>query len=204
MVSDSENTYLTTAQAAKLLMVSSGSVRGWIGNGLLDAQLTPGGHRRILRRDLERFAHERGLALASDRSEHPRILIVEDDEQFAEYLRRLLTRLPEPVDVSVAHSGFEAGFLARDPTPDVILLDLMMPTLDGFEVCAMLKHDAKTRNIRIVAMTGHYSDENVSKIMTLGAAECLAKPFEVEGLLRAIGLRGGRRPIRLQSIGRLS
>jgi excisionase family DNA binding protein len=191
VVQEYGSTYLTTAQAARLLMVSPGSVRVWIGNGLLDAQVTPGGHRRILRADLERFARERGMALAAaGPTDRFRILIVEDDEQFAEYLRKLLTRLSESIEVYVATSGFEAGFLARDMRPNVILLDLMMPTLDGFQVCERIKRDPQTRSIRIIAMTGYYSEENVNRILALGASECLSKPFEVEDLLRAIGLQG--------------
>lgn len=192
LVQESETTYLTTVQAAKLLMVSPGSVRLWIGNGLLRAQVTPGGHRRILRRDLDLFARERGLALAPERTSRFRVLIIEDDEQFAEYLEKVLTRLTEPVEVAVANSGFDAGFLARDFSPDAILLDLMMPTLDGFEVCDRLKRDPQTKDIRIVAMTGYYSEENLTRIVTLGASECLAKPFEVEDMLRAIGLQGAK------------
>ena len=172
-------------------MVSPGSVRVWIGNGLLDAQVTPGGHRRILRDDLERFARDRGMVLAGAApADGFRILIIEDDKQFAEYLRKLLTRQGKSVEVYVASSGFEAGFLARDIRPSLILLDLMMPTLDGFQVCERLKRDPQTRSIRIIAMTGYHSEENVSRILALGAAECLSKPFEVEDLLRAIGLQG--------------
>ena len=64
----------------------------------------------------------------------------------------------------------------------------MMPNLDGFAVCERLKQDPQTKHIRVVAMTGFYSKENVDRIIALGAMECLAKPFEVHDLLRAIGL----------------
>ena len=98
------------------------------------------------------------------------------------------------VEIALAHSGFEAGYLAREFTPEVILLDLMMPTLDGFEVCEALKKDPATSHIRVVAMTGYHSEENVRRIMELGAAVCLAKPFEVEELLKAIGLSNASLP----------
>ncbi len=182
--------YLTTAQVAKLLMVSPATVRLWVSKGWIHAQVTPGGHRRILERDLELFARERGLVLAPE-GETTRILIVDDDEQFATYLTEVLSRQGEHVQVKVAHSGFEAGYLAREFKPNVILLDLMMPTLDGFEVCNTLKKDPGTSHIRIVAMTGYYSTENVQRICDLGAAQCLAKPFEVDELLEAVGLPGG-------------
>lgn len=179
--------YLTTAQVAKLLMVSPASVRLWISKGWINAQVTPGGHRRILRRDVERFARERGLVLADD-AEALRILIVDDDEQFAGYLAEVLGKLGDSVEVMVAHSGFEAGYQAREFEPSVILLDLMMPTVDGFEVCRLLKEDDRTRNIRVIAMTGFHSEENERRILELGASHCLAKPFEVEELLEVLGL----------------
>lgn len=179
--------YLTTAQVAKLLMVSPATVRLWVGKGWIQAQVTPGGHRRIMKRDVERFARERGLVLATE-SESTRILIVDDDEQFSHYLSEVLSRQGDDIEVSVAHTGFEAGYQAREFKPEVILLDLMMPTLDGFEVCKILKMDRRTSHIRVVAMTGYYSHENVQRILDLGAAQCLSKPFEVDELLEAVGL----------------
>lgn len=183
--------YLTTAQVAKLLMVSPASVRLWISKGWLNAQVTPGGHRRILRRDVENFARDRGLIL-SDMQSGTRVLIVDDEVQFAQYLKEVLERWGETIEVAVAHSGFEAGYLAHEFSPEVILLDLMMPTLDGFEVCSALKQDPQTRNIRVIAMTGYGSEDNVRRIISLGAERCLSKPFEVEDLLEALGL--SRRP----------
>ena len=182
-------TYLTTAQVARLLMVSPASVRLWIGKGWINAQVTPGGHRRILRRDVEQFARERGLVLADD-AQAMRILIIDDDEQFAGYLSEVLRRHGESVEVAVAHSGFEAGYLAREFEPEVILLDLMMPTMDGFDVCRMLKQDPKTSHIKIIAMTGFHTDENERRILELGASRCLSKPFEVDELMKVLSLTG--------------
>lgn len=182
-------TYLTTAQVARLLMVSPASVRLWITKGWINAQVTPGGHRRILRRDVEHFARERGLHLADD-AEALRILIIDDDEQFTGYLVEVLSQLGDSVEVAVAHSGFEAGYRAREFNPEVILLDLMMPTIDGFDVCRMLKQDPGTSHIKIIAMTGFHTEENERRILELGAAHCLPKPFEVEALLKLLGLPG--------------
>jgi len=194
-------TYLTTAQVAKLLMVSPASVRLWISKGWINAQVTPGGHRRILRRDVEQFARQRGLALATDR-DALRILVVDDDTQFAEYLREVLSRFGDQVEVAVANTGFEAGYLAREFKPEVMLLDLMMPTLDGFDVCQRLKNDPVTSHIKIVAMTGYYSEDNVQRILALGATQCLAKPFETDELLGAVGLAGAPEQNHLSSAGR--
>ena len=191
-------TYLTTAQVAELLMVSPATVRLWITKGWINAGVTPGGHRRILRRDVERFAREQGLVLTNG-TDALRVLVVDDDKQFAGYLKEVLSGFGDELEVAVAHSGFEAGFLAREFNPDVILLDLMMPSLDGFEVCEMLKRDPQTRHIRIVAMTGYYSEDNVRRIIEMGASQCLAKPFEVEELLDAIGVTGS--PHRKRSAG---
>jgi DNA-binding response OmpR family regulator len=94
---------------------------------------------------------------------------------------------------SLANDGFEAGVKVESFRPHALVLDLMMPGMDGFEVCKRLRARATLNHIRIVAMTGSHTAENVTRILEAGANVCLAKPFDSEELLGALGLAGSVR-----------
>lgn len=181
--------YLTPNEVAELLMVSPVTVRQWAQKGTLKALTTPGGHRRFLCSEVERFARQHGMILPPDCDPALRILVVDDDKQFVRYLLELLDGLPEEIVSDSAYDGFDAGRKVHVFQPHVVLLDLMMPGLDGFDVCRRLKDDAATKAVRIIAMTGYYAWENVNRIVNAGAEACLPKPLDPEALLEAIGLR---------------
>ena len=179
---------LTPQEVAKLLMVSPVTVRQWAQKGELRALITPGGHRRFKRHDLERFARQRGLTLHYADHRALRILVVDDDPQLSGYLVELFESLAEDFETEVARDGFDAGRKVLAFHPDIVLLDLMMPGMDGFDVCRALKADPATADARIIAMTGYPSPGNVERILAAGAEACLAKPIDTKALLQAIGL----------------
>lgn len=174
--------YLTPNEVATLLMVAPGTVRVWSEKGLLHAQTTVGGHRRYAREEVERFVHERERVPGGEKL---RVLIVDDDPAVPRYLAAWLGGL-DGIVVDTAQDGFEAGKQLYGFKPDVVLLDLMMPGLDGFQVCRMIKQDAATRHVRVVAVTGRRTAENVTRILAAGAEACLAKPIDEAALLAAI------------------
>lgn len=180
MASSDDKPYLTPSEAAKILMLSPITVRAWAQKGLLPSETTPGGHRRFLREDVEQFAKQ--CKSPPPRSDL-RVLIVDDDTQVAGFLIELLTNQNEPFIVSSAADGFEAGRKVHTFEPDIILLDLMMPELDGFAVCRQIKADPDTSDIRVFAMTGFPSPENEQRILEAGAEVCLSKPLDIELLL---------------------
>ena len=92
------------------------------------------------------------------------------------------------VKVELAYDGFEAGQKIEIFQPNIVLLDLMMPGLDGYEVCHRIKQDPRTKSIRIIAMTGYPTEENKEHILSEGAEICLAKPLNREQLLGLLGL----------------
>ncbi|GMQ87325.1 MAG: response regulator [Gammaproteobacteria bacterium] len=193
IVSDGKKgkSYLTPNDVARLLMVSPVTVRQWAQKGSLSALTTPGGHRRFLRHDVERFARERGVALQPPEGDALRILIVDDDKQLAGFLVELFANQDEPVSTQTAHDGFEAGAKVQTFRPHIMLLDLMMPELDGFGVCRQMQQDPNTKAVRIIAMTGYYTAGNVQRILAAGAEACLPKPLPNDDLLEAIGFSAG-------------
>ncbi len=180
--------YMTPNEVAELLMVSPITVRQWAQKGWLKASTTVGGHRRFLLHDVEQFARERNLAFFSPKHAVPRILIVDDNRQLVNFLLELFANMDNPPQTEFAYNGFDAGRKVQSFKPDILLLDLMMPGLDGFEVCTQLKSDPACKTLRIIAMTGYPSEENIERIINAGAEKCLSKPLDVKLLRKTIGL----------------
>ena len=178
--------YMTPNEVAELLRVSPVTIRQWAQKNLIKATTTAGGHRRFLRQDVEKFARQRGMELSSDGP--PRVLVVDDNRSFARYLADLLANQPLSIETETAHDGFDAGRKVLQFDPDIVLLDLKMPGMDGFSVCQQLKDDEATSQIRIIAMTGYYTPENEVKILQAGAEACLAKPFDKAVLFDVMAL----------------
>ena len=81
-------------------------------------------------------------------------------------------------EVLTASDGFEAGRLVATFRPEIVLLDLRMPGLDGFQICRTIKADPDSSSTIVIAMTGFYSPETEARILECGAVRCFAKPFE--------------------------
>lgn len=111
-----------------------------------------------------------------------RILVVDDEPAIVDVLSRLLTR--EGYQVLTARNGVEALAVVAEQKPDLILLDVMMPVMDGFTVCQTLKNDEQTALIPITMLTGQDDFEHRKRGMEVGADDFLSKPFE-QSLLRA-------------------
>lgn len=189
----SSRDYLSPNEVARLLKVSPITVRQWASRGLIEATTTAGGHRRFTLDAVRRFASERGIVLPREAGGPVRrVLVVDDDRQLNRFLVELVNawsrRMNCELRVESAYDGFEAGAKVHTFDPDVVLLDLMMPGIDGFEVCSRLKSDPNTCHIRVVAMTGYYSPDRVQKILATGADRFLRKPFSNTEVLEACGL----------------
>ena len=180
--------YFTPGEVAELLMVSPITVRLWSQKGELESVTTPGGHRRYLYKHIKTFARDRNLPLGSEANSGLRVLIIDDDEQFAHYLEELLQDCSEISAIKHALDGFKAGSLVYTFEPQIVLLDLRMPYVDGFVVCSDLKKNQTTKDIKVIAMTGYYNKLNVDRILDNGAETCLQKPFESKELFEAMGL----------------
>ncbi|NKC16374.1 MAG: response regulator [Gammaproteobacteria bacterium] len=185
-MSQSNKRYLTPGEAAELLMVTPMTLRRWVQQGLMKPQTTVGGHRRYLVADLLHFARKQGLHIEEYKQEAHRILIVDDNFGLSRFLHEALERLCPGLQAQVASSGFEAGHKLLSFEPHAVVLDLMMPDMDGFEVCRMIKESEKTEGITVIAITGYPSDENAKRIIDCGATSCLAKPVDLCALLDAL------------------
>jgi DNA-binding response OmpR family regulator len=123
-----------------------------------------------------------------------KIVVIEDDPTFLDLLRVHLSGAGhEVLTAEDAVLGLRA-IIAN--SPDLILLDLTVPYLDGFEMIAALRNDPVTRDIPVIVLTGHGDDETYTRARDLGAAELLTKPVERDLLIKAIDGRLGSRSSR--------
>ncbi len=179
----------TTAQAARLLGVSVATVVNWIDDGRLKAHKTPGGHRRIGREDLIEFAHHYEMPLADDEmSSHTgkkRILVVDDDPAILTLFADVL-EIEGGFDVQTARSGFAAGLAVARWRPDLILLDVHMPGMDGFEVLERIQDADSHRNIPVVLCTAYYEKLEQRPDIREKVAAVLRKPVPVDRLLEQV------------------
>ncbi len=179
----------TTFETAKLCHVSPLSIINWVNAGRLPAFRTPGGHRRIRREDLIRFMKDNGIPLPTELQEgsgKERVLVVDDEEAIRELLAEHLKQRTPSYEVVTASDGFEAGRLVATFKPDVVLLDLRMPGVDGFQVCRTIKAVPESAGTAVIAMTGFYSPEIEARILECGALRCFAKPVDPETLAGSI------------------
>ena len=176
-----KKSFFTTFETAKLCYVSPLSIINWANAGRLPAFRTPGGHRRIRREDLVRFMRDNGIPLPEELREgsgRPKVLVVDDEAKIRQVLSKHLATRSTPYEVQTAADGFETGRLVVTFRPDVVLLDLKMAGLDGFQICRAIKADPDTSSTVVIAMTGYYSPETEARILECGAVRCFAKPVD--------------------------
>ena len=113
-----------------------------------------------------------------------RILACDDDPLI---LRLLQVNLEiEDYNVLLAHDGQEAFEVAEKEKPDLILLDVMMPRMDGLQACRKLKENETTKDIPVVFLSAKAQQEDIDEGLALGASDYLTKPFEPDQLIAAI------------------
>ncbi len=113
-----------------------------------------------------------------------RILVVDDEVDLVETVRFSLEL--EGFEVLVAHNGEEALNQARKENPDLILLDLMLPKLDGYKVCRLLKFDERYKHIPILMLTAKTQEKDKTMGMETGANEYITKPFDMDELMKKV------------------
>jgi excisionase family DNA binding protein len=180
--------FLTTGQIAAACQVTIPTVKRWIREGHLAAFQTAGGHFRVTEDEFRRFqaAHRIPVERAAAPAEAPpKILIVDDDASLVDTLWEALS-WEGRYKVEVAHDGYEGLIKVGSFAPRLLILDLRMPGLDGFQVCRRVKADPATRDTRILAITGHGGTSTREQILEAGADGFLTKPISLNDLHQEI------------------
>jgi excisionase family DNA binding protein len=173
-------TNLSTMEVARMLGVAVSSVSKWIDTGKLIAGRTPGGHRRIEPDNLIRFLRQQKLRIPEVlEPQRPKVLIVDDEKQVANWLAEEVRERFADCEVITAFDGYGAGEIIGLSKPAVIILDLHMPGIDGFEICRSVKTNPLLKQAHVIAITGDTSDVTIRRILRMGAAACLGKPVDL-------------------------
>src|SRR5262245_3835777 len=172
----------STFEIARLLSVDIGSVIHWIDQGRLPGYRTPGGHRRTRREDLLSFLKKYQIPIPEALRGHRRIvLIVEDEAVIRLDLRQMVEGLKIPaLMIEEAQDGYQAGKKIESLKPSLVILDVRLPGVDGFQILKDLREQKGTEATRVIVVSGQLSPEEASRIQEIGADEVLSKPVDPE------------------------
>jgi len=186
--------YLSTGELAKICNVTKHTILAAIEKGKIKASRTPGGHNRIHFEEARRFMEEHGVPASRLAGVVPAILVVDDDTDLLHLIRKAFAH--DNVIVELASSGYDAGILAARLRPQVIVLDVLLPDIDGRVICRQIKANPVTKDTRVLAISALQGRREVESIFEAGFDDYLAKPFSLEELRRKVMLlmrRSGER-----------
>lgn len=176
-------TVFTTGEAAKICKVSQQTIIRCFDSGQLKGFRVPGSRFRRIPRDLLfKFMKENGIPTDALESGKRKALIVDDDEELVELIRDAL-EADGRFEVRAVNNGFDAGMMVKEYHPDVIVLDVMLPDINGKEVCQRVRSDSALDDVKIVCISGMVEQDKVDDLMASGANTFLQKPFEVDRLI---------------------
>lgn len=176
-------TVFTTGEAAKICKVSQQTIIRCFDSGQLKGFRVPGSRfRRIPRELLYKFMKENGIPTDALESGKRKALVVDDDAELVELISDAL-EADRRFEVRTADNGFDAGMMVKDYRPDVIVLDVMLPDINGKEVCQRVRSDSALDDTRIICISGMVEKDKIGELIEAGANSFLQKPFEVDQLI---------------------
>ncbi len=173
---------LGTQEAAKQLGVSVRTVQLWVENGTLEAWKTPGGHRRILRSSVEDTLRSRALPQPPPASAELRVLIVEDDLAMQSYYAALFHILCPEAELTMAADGFEGLVELGKVAPDLMLVDIDMPGMDGITMLERIVKKNIGGDLTIAVVTGLSAEQLEKRGRVPAGIPVYPKPLSVERL----------------------
>lgn len=193
MSKEFEKTIVYSAlEVANICGVANQTAINWIRNGYLKAYSTPGGQYRVYADDLVKFMTERNmrvpenLASLCNTSSNSSILVVEDDMGLNTVLHQYLSKEFSGAQIYQAFDGFEAGALMTSKKPSVVVLDLNLPGVDGFELCKKINSSDDFGNPAIIVITALQDSGIEDKIQEMNAVAFFRKPIILDELSQAI------------------
>lgn len=181
--------YLTPKEVAGLLMVSTSSIRLWSEKGDLQAMVTAGGHRRFRLSNIQEFALAHNIELDIFKNESVKVLIVDDEQIFCEYLQDVIESKFEQVVVKISLDGFDAGVQLREFRPNFVLMVATMPGFDGLRVCRLIRNDPQLNDVQVIVMAKEHSVQVEKMLVSAGADACISKPIDINNLFQLLDLK---------------
>jgi excisionase family DNA binding protein len=169
---------------AKYCAVTNDGVLKWIKSGKLGAFSTPGGHYRIAVEDFRSFLGKYDIPVDESFFRGPdyerAVLVVDDEPDIREIVRRVLEEIDPSLRIEEASDGYEAGIKIGSLEPDLVIMDVRMPRVDGLSLCKSIRHNPATRNVKVLAITAFPEQDTIKKMYDAGADLCLIKPLQFE------------------------
>jgi len=182
----SDKQVFTTGEVAEICKVSQQTIIRCFDSGKLQGFRVPGSKfRRIPRESLIQFMKENDIPLDLLDSGRRRILVVDDDPAIVEMLQDVLEQ-DGRFAVKATNTGYEAGILTQSFNPDLILLDYLLPDINGNVVCKTIRENPAFQHIYIIFVSGVVNPDEVEQLMKAGADDFIKKPFSVEKLIDRI------------------
>ena len=179
-------TVFTTGEAAKICKVSQQTIIRCFDSGQLKGFRVPGSRfRRIPREALYRFMKDNSIPTDALESGRRRILIVDDDQGVVDLIAEVLGT-DNRFESKIVNNGFGAGMLAKEYHPDLIILDVMLPDINGQAVCELIRKDPTMSDIKIICISGMVEEDKIAELKASGADDFLHKPLDIDELLRRI------------------
>ena len=176
-------TVFTTGEAAKICKVSQQTIIRCFDSGQLKGFRVPGSRfRRIPREQLYSFMRENGIPTDALDSGKRKVLVVDDDEDLVELICDQLGQ-DGRFEIRAANNGFDAGMMVKEYRPDLIVLDVMLPDINGKEVCQRVRSDKSVNEVRIICISGMVEEDKIEELRAAGANDFMKKPFEVDALI---------------------
>ena len=179
----STKTVFTTGEAAKICKVSQQTIIRCFDNGTLKGFRVPGSRfRRIPRNELYSFMRDNGIPTDALESGKRKLLIVDDDQELVELMVDCFARAGR-FEIRTANNGFDAGMLVKEFRPDLVVLDIMLPDINGKEVCQRVRADNTLDQVKVICISGMVEMDKVADLRAAGEDDFMQKTFTVDKLL---------------------
>ncbi|WP_145274694.1 response regulator [Tautonia plasticadhaerens] len=179
-------TVFTTGEAAKICKVSQQTIIRCFDSGQLKGFRVPGSRfRRIPRDALYRFMRENNIPTDALESGRRKILVVDDEPEVVQIIKDALLA-DGRFEVKDVDNGFGAGMMAKEYHPDLMVLDIMLPDINGKAVCELVRRDPSMSDIKIFCISGMIEEDKIDDLKESGADDFMSKPLDVDELIRRI------------------
>ncbi|HSI32251.1 MAG: response regulator [Phycisphaerae bacterium] len=179
-------TVYTTGEAAEVCKVSQQTIIRCFDSGRLKGFRVPGSRfRRIPREALIAFMKENSIPVDALDNGKKKILVVDDDPEIVELFVDVLER-DGRFDVKTASSGYDAGIQTHEFQPDLIILDYMLPDINGNVVCQTIRSNPNFEHTKIIIVSGVVNQDEINDLLKAGADEFVKKPFNIEKLIERV------------------
>ena len=183
---DTTKELYTTGEAADICSLSQQTIIRCFDSGRLRGFRIPGSKLRKIPRDsLLRFMKENSIPMGTMEDGKMRVLVVDDDPQIVELFVDVL-EADDRFEVATAQTGYDAGVMTHQFRPDIVVLDYMLPDINGRDVLRSIKANPGTSHIRIIAISGMIEQDKISELYDAGIELYLQKPFDLQELVSTV------------------